>query len=90
MKCVGCGWREAEYLVFEDEIMPLCQECLNEYCYEFGAIHLEYWHLEELLSSPIELENFVKRINQNLKHWQEKYRRLLKEYTKLKQEAEKA
>ncbi|RLE45517.1 MAG: hypothetical protein DRJ31_11175 [Candidatus Methanomethylicota archaeon] len=87
MKCTGCGKREAEYLMFEDIVMPLCRECLDEYCYEFGSMSLEYWHLDELLDSPSELESFIERINRELKYWQERYRRLLEEYTKLKQEA---
>ena len=85
MKCVNCGRREAEYLVFEDELMPLCRECFDEYCYNFGEMNLTYWNLDELKH---ELERFVKTINEELKCLQDNYSRLLQEYLKLKKGTE--
>ena len=85
MRCVNCGRREAEYLVFEDELMPLCQECFDEYCYNFGEMNLTYWNLDELKN---ELERFVKTINDELKCLQDNYSHLLQEYLKLKKEVE--
>jgi len=65
LKCVGCGRREAECVAFEDEVMPLCRECLDEYCYKLGSVG--FWYLEQLLNSPDELERFFELINRELK-----------------------
>ena len=83
MKCSNCGSREAEYLLFEDGLIPLCGECLDEHARMFGEITMTYWPIEELVSKE-GLKELIREVNRELKYWQKRYQNLLSEYIKLK------
>ena len=88
MRCSSCLKREASYLVFEDVIMPLCQECFDEYARLFGEMNLTFWEIHDL-ENPSYLEGFIETINNALRSWQDGYRLLLMKYTELLKKADK-
>ena len=88
MKCSNCLKREASYLVVEDVIMPLCQECFDEYARLFGEMSLTYWEIHDL-ENPSYLEGFIETINNALRSWQNIHHLLLMQYAELRKKAGK-
>lgn len=80
MRCFECGEYEAEYILKSDEqFIPVCEKCLNEYHQLFGEIETDSWDIEFHGWTVI-----FKEINETIKFRREKYARLVKEWSQLK------
>ena len=78
MKCFECKKREAEWVLQLDErFVPICQECLDEYCHMEGEVNLKFWLLTNL-------ETTFTEINKWLEYRDKKYLLLLYEWSQLK------
>ena len=83
MKCSGCKkWDAIWVLIDYDNIQLLCNSCIQEISNIEGEINLDFY------SIPMGWAPIIEHINRNLKYIDEKYGSLLKEYYKLKKEAE--
>ena len=80
MLCEDCGKRMAQYLLFDpidNTAKPLCESCLNEYCYYFGEPSLTFVSIDNL-------EAIIREFNRIIKYWNDRYRQLLEEYDRIK------
>ena len=83
MKCTGCEKQGATWVLIDyDYVQLLCNNCMKEISTIEGEINLDFY------SIPLGWTPIIEHINRNLKYLDERYGSLLKEYSKLKKEAE--
>jgi len=86
MRCFECKKTEAEWVLIHDvsdQVLPLCQTCMDEWCHMEGEVNLDFFHLE------MDLFNFFNQINEILKFRTRNHLHLLQEYTELKNQSSK-
>ena len=95
MKCIDCIEKGAInpqdavlYLIRDNEVvLPLCQECYDEYAYMEGDMYLDSYYVE---ITGIGQYEFIKGINNTLKYLNDMNKRYSDRYFAVKKLGEKA
>ena len=80
-----CRWcsEEVEALIWDNEIIPVCNRHLNEMIQYHGEANLKFFMCLEGGDLPAyELVELIDEVNSYIKLLKEKYRRLLEEHVK--------
>ena len=80
VRCIDCvekGMKnpnKADFVLVDyDSVKPLCDSCLEEYCYMEGEVNLDFYSLS------LGLENLLGRLDELLKYHTEMQRRLVRD-----------